>query len=84
MGFKKGIAISFNDQIDSFGIQIRKDEISSPSDERLLFISCTIQPTIYPPDGPVLNFINLSTATQAAREKEISIQNSDARGQPQF
>lgn len=50
----------------------RKDEISPPSDERYAFILGTI--ALFILLMACANFINLSTATQAAREKEISIQ----------
>lgn len=50
----------------------RKDEISPPSDERYSFILGTI--ALFILLMACANFINLSTATQAAREKEISIQ----------
>jgi len=50
----------------------RKDEISPPSDERYSFILGTV--SIFILLMACANFINLSTATQAAREKEISVQ----------
>ena len=50
----------------------RKDEINPPSDARYSFILGTI--ALFILLMACANFINLSTATQAAREKEISIQ----------
>ncbi len=50
----------------------RKDEISPPSDPGYSLILATI--ALFILLMACANFINLSTATQAAREKEISIQ----------